>query len=100
MHDQLLHLVERSERPRVSVQVLPAEVGAHVGLLGAFAIASFADDAPGMVYFESPDEGEVSKRPARLARMTVTYDALRDDALNARASRDLIRKVAEETWKA
>jgi DNA-binding XRE family transcriptional regulator len=100
MHDQLLHLVEMSGRPRVSVQVLPAEVGAHVGLGGAFAIASFADDTPGMVYFETSDEGEVSKLPARLARMTVTYDALRDDALNARASRDLMRKVAEETWKA
>jgi len=100
MHDQLLHLIEMSERPRVSVQVLPAEVGAHVGLGGAFAIASFADDTPGMVYFETSDEGEVSKRPATLARMTVTYDALRDDALNARASRDFMRKVAEETWKA
>jgi Domain of unknown function (DUF5753)/Helix-turn-helix domain len=100
MHDQLLHLVEMSERPRVSVQILPAEVGAHVGLLGAFAIASFADDTPGMVYFETADEGEVSKRPAKLARMMVTYDALRDDALNVRASRDRMRKVAEETWKA
>jgi len=100
MHDQLLHLVEMSERPRVSVQVLPAEVGAHVGLVGAFAIASFADDTPGMVYFETADEGEVSRLSAKLARMTVTYDALRDDALNARASRDLMRKVAEETWKA
>ena len=100
MHDQLLHLVELSERPRVSVQVLPAEVGTHVGLLGAFAIASFADDTPGMVYLETADEGEVSRKPARLARMTVTYDALRDDALNARASRDRMRKVAEGTWKA
>jgi hypothetical protein len=97
MHDQLLHLVEMSERPRVSVQILPAEVGAHVGLGGAFIIASFAGDTPGMVYFETADEGEVSKQPGKLARMTVTYDALRDDALNARASRDLMRKVAEET---
>jgi hypothetical protein len=100
MHDQLIHLADMSERPRVSVQVLPAEVGAHVGLLGAFAIASFADDSPGMVYFETPDEGEVSKRPTRLARVTVTYDALRDDALSVRASRDRIREVAEEKWTA
>jgi hypothetical protein len=100
MHDQLLHLVGMSKRPRVSVQVLPAEVGAHVGLGGAFVIASFADDTPGMVYFETADEGEASKQSATLARMTVTYDTLRDDALNARASRDLMRKVAEETWKA
>jgi hypothetical protein len=82
------------------VQVVPADVGAHVGLGGAFVIASFTDDTPGMVYFETADEGEVSKQPAKLARMTVTCDALRDDALNARASRSLMRKVAEETWKA
>lgn len=99
MREQLLHLVEMSERPRVTVQVLPAEVGEHVGLLGAFAVASFGDEAPGMVYFETADEGEVSRRPAKLARMTVTYDALRDDALSARASRELIRETAEERWK-
>lgn len=99
MLGQLLHLVEMSERPRVSVQILPAEVGEHVGLGGAFAVASFVDDTPGMVYFETADEGEVTKVPARLERTTVIYDALRDDALNARASRDLMRKVAEERWK-
>lgn len=98
MHDQLVHLAEMSERPRVAVQVLPADVGAHVGLLGAFVILGFPDDAPGMVYFESPDHGETTREPKRLARVTVTYDALRDDALGARASRDLFRKVAKEKW--
>ena len=100
MHDQLLRLVELSERPRITIQILPANVGANVGLLGAFAIAGFAGDTPGMVYFETPDEGEVARRPDRVARMMVTYDALRDEALGARASRDLMRKVAEETWTA
>lgn len=100
MQDQLLHLVELSERPRITVQVLPANIGAHVGLLGAFAVAGFANDTQGMVYLESPDEGEVVRQPDRVARIMVTYDALRDEALSARASRDLIRKVAEETWTA
>jgi hypothetical protein len=50
----------------IKVHVIPAEVGAHIGLLGAFAIAGFADDAPGIVYFESPDEGETTTDPARL----------------------------------
>jgi hypothetical protein len=98
MHDQLVHVAELSEYPRVTVQVLPTAVGAHVGLLGAFVILSFADDTPGMVYLESPDRGETTKQPARVGRLTVTYDALRDEALGARATRDLLRKVAEETW--
>ena len=98
MHEQLTHLAEMSERPRITVQVLPADVGAHVGLLGAFAMAQFPGDTDTMVYMESPDRGSTSKDPDRVARLTVTYDALRDEALGARASRELLRKVAEERW--
>lgn len=96
MHDQLLHLAEMSERPRISVQVVPADIGVHVGLLGAFAVAGFEDDTPGIVYLESPDEGETTKHPATVAKIALTFDALRTDALGGRASRDLIMKVAEE----
>lgn len=99
MRDQLAHMLDMSERPRVSVQVLPTDIGAHVGLLGAFVILSFPDNAPGMVYFESPDSGEATRDTKRLARVAVTYDTLRDNALSARASRDFIRKVAQETWE-
>jgi DNA-binding XRE family transcriptional regulator len=100
MHDPLLHLADTSERPRVTIQVLPADVGAHVGLGGAFLILSFPGEAPGMVYFESPDRGETVTNPGRVARVAVTWDVLRDEALGARASRDLFRKVAEEKWPA
>jgi transcriptional regulator with XRE-family HTH domain len=99
MHDQLLHVAEMSERARVTIQVLPASVGAHVGLLGAFLILGFADDTPGIVYMESPDQGMTSKHPATSAKLSITYDTLRDDAMSAKASRDMFRKVAEETWK-
>jgi hypothetical protein len=99
MHDQLLHVADMSERPRVTVEVLPSDAGAHVGLLGAFAIAGFADDTPGIVYLESPDAGETTKHPATVAKIDLTYDTLRTEALGGRASRELIRKVAEERWK-
>jgi hypothetical protein len=96
MHDQLTHLAELAESPNIKVHVIPAEVGAHSGLLGAFAIAGFADDAPGIVYFESPDEGETTTDPVRLGRVILTFDTLRSEALPRGASRDLIMKVAEE----
>lgn len=98
MREQLAHLLDMSERPRVSVQVLPTDVGAHVGLRGSFVILSFPDNAPGMVYFESPDSGETTRGTKRLARVAVTYDTLRDNALSTRASRDFIWKVAQRTW--
>ena len=99
MHDQLVHLAEMAERPMIKVHVIPAEVGAHIGLLGAFAIAGFADDAPGIVYYESPDEGQTTTDPATVARIILTFDTLRSEALPRGASQDLIMKVAEESGR-
>ena len=96
MHDQLIHLVEVAERPTTKIHVIPAEVGAHIGLLGAFAIAGFAGDAPGIAYFESPDKGQTTTGPAAVAKVILTFDTLRSEALPRGASRELIMKVAEE----
>ena len=96
MQDQLVHLAEMTERPAIKVHVIPAEVGVHVGLLGAFAIAGFEGDAPGVVYFETPDEGQTTKDSATVAKIILTFDTLRSEALPRGASRDLIMKVAEE----
>jgi Domain of unknown function (DUF5753) len=95
MHDQLVHL---AERPMIRIHAIPAEVGAHIGLLGAFAIAGFADDAGGIVYFESPDEGETTQDSATMASMILTFDTLRSEALPHGASRDLIMRIAQEIW--
>jgi transcriptional regulator with XRE-family HTH domain len=97
MHDQLMHLLSMSDRPRITIQVIPGEVGAHVGLLGGFAIAS-ADGAPGTVYMESPDQGQTTQLPSVVATVSGIFDTLRADALPRGAARDLIRKVAEERW--
>lgn len=96
MHDQLLHLAEMAERVAIKIHVIPAEAGAHVGLLGAFAIADFGGDAPGMVYFESPDEGQTTRDPVTVATMILKFETLRSEALPRGASRDLILKVADE----
>lgn len=96
MHDQLVHLAEMAGRPMIKLHVIPAEVGAHIGLLGAFAIAGFADNAPGIAYLETPDEGETTKDPAMVAKIILTFDTVRSEALPRGASRDLIMRVAEE----
>jgi hypothetical protein len=96
MQDQLLYLAEMTERPAINIHVIPAEVGAHVGLLGAFAIAGFDSDAPGVVYFETPDEGQTTKDSATVAKIILTFDTLRSEALPRGASRDLIMRVAKE----
>jgi hypothetical protein len=97
MYDQLLVLADASCRPNITVQIVPAEIGAHAGLLGGFAIASF-ENAPSTVYMESPDQGQTTEAPSVVRRLSLTFDTLRADALPRGASRDLIGKVAEERW--
>jgi hypothetical protein len=96
IHDQLIHLADIADRPKITVQVVPAEVGAHVGLLGAFAIASV--DAASTVYLEGPNQGQITETPSMVATVSATFDTLRAEALPRGPSRDLIRRVAEEQW--
>ena len=97
MYDQLLHLADTSCRGNITVQIVPAGIGAHAGLLGGFAIASFGNEA-GTVYMESPDQGQTTAVPSIIRRLSLTFDTLRADALPRAASRDLIGKVAEQRW--
>jgi hypothetical protein len=78
------------------MQVLPGEVGAHVGLMGGFAIAS--GNGTDTVYMESPDEGQTTETPSVVGKLTKTFNILRGEALSQAASRELIMKVAEESW--
>jgi hypothetical protein len=97
MHDQLLQLADTSYRPSVTLQVVPAGIGAHAGLLGGFAIAR-AGSPTDTVYMESPDQGQTIELPSVVEKLSLTFGTLRADALPRGASRDLIGKVAEERW--
>ena len=97
MRGQLLHLLEVSDRSTITLQVVPSEAGAHVGGLGAFFIAAFAN-APSIVYLETADQGQIKERPSAVSKISEIFDQVRFEALPRGASRDLIRKVAEEQW--
>jgi DNA-binding XRE family transcriptional regulator len=94
MHDQLEHLADMSCRPMVTVQVIPAELGAHGGLLGAFIVAG----PSGTVYLETAVEAQITGDDQVRERAALTFDRLTRDALPRGASRDLILKVASEQW--
>jgi hypothetical protein len=96
MHGQLIHLAELALQPTITIQVVPYAVGAHVGLLGGFAVAT--GNGADTVYMESPDEGQTTEQPRVVAKLTQTFNILRGEALPREASRELIIKVAEEQW--
>jgi len=83
-----------SHRPNITIGIVPLSTGAHCGLLGAFAIAE--DDSNRVVFMETPDVGVIAEHPPTIAHIAHTFDSLRAEALPRAASRDLIRKRAEE----
>ena len=97
MHDQLMHLVEISRRPNITVQVLPYSAGGHTGLLGAFTVADLDGNA-GTVNVEDITDGRVFEDPGMVSRVTLRYKSLQSEALPKGASRELIARVAEERW--
>ena len=97
MGDQLTHLGEMSCRPAVTIQIVPAEVGTHAGLLGGFFVGSF-DDTPVIVYAETAVEGITIDKPTLVSKAAQAFERLRSEALPRSASRDLIRRVAEQRW--
>jgi len=96
MHAQLERLAASAEYPRVTIQVIPGAI-AHAGLLGGFVVADL-DGKPPMIYLETAAEGQVTDSPSVVGHVALRFDRLRAEALPWGASRDLIRKVAEDKW--
>ena len=97
MRTQLERLAVQAEGAKTTVQVIPAAAGAHAGLLGAFVLAEL-DGGSATVYLETSAEGQVTENPSVTAHVALRFDRLRSEALPRGASRDLIKKVAEEQW--
>ncbi len=97
MHEQLTHLAEVGQQPKVMIQVIPAEISAHAGLGGAVSIAD-REGGPTIVHLDSFTAGQTTSAPEIVARVRQMSDMLRCEALPRGASQELIMKVAKEQW--
>lgn len=97
MREQLTHLAGVSRRPNVVVQVVPAGIGAHAGLGGAFDIAS-ADGMNDLLRLEAVPQDITTETRSIVRRATVAFDQIRAEALPRGQSRDLIVRLGEELW--
>ncbi|MFG2886855.1 helix-turn-helix domain-containing protein [Streptomyces sp. NPDC048297] len=96
MREQLEHLIEMSQLPHVTVQVLPFEVGAHPGLNGQYAILEFADAADSsVVYLEGVTSDLYLEKAQDVQKYAVMYEHLRAQSLNVEQSRQYIDNVAK-----
>jgi transcriptional regulator with XRE-family HTH domain len=93
MAGQLSKLVEWARQPQVVIQILPASLGAHEGLNGAFIIADF-NNGPAVGYHESTPGGQLMEQPNDVAMLSLTWDTLRTDTLPRAASLAVLEEAA------
>jgi transcriptional regulator with XRE-family HTH domain len=93
---QLMQVADMSMRSYITVQVVPANTGAHAGLDGGFMIAS-VDGKPDIMHIDAV-EGQTVEKSVQVSNASIAFDRVRGDALPRGASRGLILKVAEEKW--
>ncbi|MEU9055723.1 MULTISPECIES: helix-turn-helix domain-containing protein [unclassified Streptomyces] len=97
MRDQLEQLVEQSQLPHVTVQVIPFDMGAHPGLNGQYAILEFPDAADSsVVYIEGVTSDLYLEKANDVQKYSVMYEHLRAQALNVEQSRQFIADIAKE----
>ncbi len=90
MRAQLERLIEASELPNVSIQVLPDDAGEHPGLEGSFMILGFAEGDPDVVYIDAATGGLYVEQPEDIVRYTWVFDHVRAAALSPR---DTVRSI-------
>ncbi|MFF8918795.1 helix-turn-helix domain-containing protein [Streptomyces sp. NPDC015032] len=97
MIEQLERLVELSNLPHVTVQVLPFAMGAHPGINGQYAILEFPDAADSsVVYIEGVTSDLYLEKANDVQRYSVMYEHLRAQALNVEQTRDFISGIAKD----
>jgi len=101
MRRQMEHLIDASELPSVTLQVLPFEAGAHAGMDGTFAILNFPEPADADVVFaENATGGLFLEKTEELRKYRFIFDHIRAAALGPEESVTLIAKLAKEPlWK-
>jgi transcriptional regulator with XRE-family HTH domain len=92
---QMLRLVEMSERPTITIQVLPFSVGAHPALNGSFIVLEFApgSEQP-LVYSEGVTGGVLRNKPEQVAQYRMNFEDIGARSLSPERSRELIATLA------
>ncbi|MFV2085173.1 helix-turn-helix domain-containing protein [Micromonospora sp. LOL_021] len=95
MKDQLEHLVDIGHRPDVQIRVLPADVGMHVGLAGAFVVACLSN-ARRIGYLDDHLGGRIVTDDQDVLDLEQSWDAVSGLALTVSQSRDLMLRMIDE----
>ncbi|GAA4417127.1 helix-turn-helix domain-containing protein [Actinokineospora soli] len=92
MRRQLEHLVERSEAPNITIQLLPLSVGAFPGIGASYHLIDFTEGCAGAAYVEALQDGTYYEDEDELSAYTLAFDHVRKLALDPAES---VRRISE-----
>jgi hypothetical protein len=95
MAEQLRHLIKATERPNVTVQVIPFDRGAHAALTGSYFVMGFSK-AQTVIHLEQGDSSLFLDDPDKVAPFVTKIETLRDAALGPDSSAKFIGSVAAD----
>lgn len=96
MREQIRRLIDLSERPNITLQVVPFSSGAHAAMKGSFTMLRFPEGFADMdcVYLEN-ETGEVwQERLGDIARYRDVFAMIKDQALSSGETRSLLDSLA------
>jgi transcriptional regulator with XRE-family HTH domain len=98
MRAQLEHLLQISDLPNVTLQVVPFDAGPHAAAGGPFTILRFPEpDLPDLVYLEQLNSALYLDQPDAVIDYVAVMDQLCVQAETGTASKDLLRAVLRES---
>ncbi|MFE6226690.1 MULTISPECIES: Scr1 family TA system antitoxin-like transcriptional regulator [unclassified Streptomyces] len=96
MRGQLKHLIEVSEHPGVTLQVMPFSFGGHAGESGAFTMLSFPEsDLSDIVYLEQLTGALYLDKREEVGQYAAVMEKLAKDSPDPAESRDLLRGLLQ-----
>jgi transcriptional regulator with XRE-family HTH domain len=98
MRDQLAHLIEVANLPRVTIQVVPFAGGGHAAAGGSFTVLRFAEpDVPDIVYIEHLTSALYLDGREDVDHYVEVMNDLSTEALTPARSAAFLAEVAKET---
>ncbi|MGH3899372.1 MAG: helix-turn-helix domain-containing protein [Pseudonocardiaceae bacterium] len=97
MRGQLERLLDDSQRPNITVQVLPFSIGAHHSVAGSFVVLAFADsDDNNLVYIEGHVGDLYLEKENDVAVYERLFDALVDRCMSPERSAALVDEILQD----
>jgi transcriptional regulator with XRE-family HTH domain len=96
MQDQLAQLLSLTERPHITIQVLPFTKGAHAAAVGSFAVLRGPAPELDVVYVDLLGGGLFMEKRQELDRYRLAFEYLSAQALDFESSAEIIHRISKE----